>query len=238
MSQSQNPPDFFLSLPHQCSYLPEEDATTLFLDPSIQLDSDQYARFLQKGFRRSGDLVYRPYCANCRSCVPVRVPVAQFKPSRSQRRTWKKNQDLDIIQCPAEFREEHFALYERYQGSRHPGGGMDQPSPDKYLDFLVSQHTKSQFIEFRLDSQLIAVAVVDCLPDSLSAVYTFFHPDHDHRSPGVFAVLWEIEQARNRRLSWLYLGYWIDDCSKMSYKAQYRPLEAFQKGEWIPFTPA
>lgn len=232
MSQSQHPPDFFLSLPHECSYLPEQDATTLFLDPSVQLESDQYARFLQKGFRRSGDLVYRPYCSNCKSCIPVRVPVDRFKPNRSQRRTWSKNQDLNIIELEAEFNKEHFALYELYQNTRHRGGGMDQPSPGKYMEFLVSRQTKTRFVEFRLEQELIAVAVMDVLPDSLSAVYTFFDPKHSARSLGVFAVIWEIKQALSRGLSWVYLGYWINQCQKMSYKAQYQPLEAFQNGCW------
>ena len=233
MTSHHKPPEVFLSMPHACSYLPGCTATSLFLDPRQPLDSRQYAAFMRLGFRRSGDLIYRPHCRECNACVPVRVPVNRFQPDRGQRRIWKRNQDLSVVARPPVFQQEHFELYQRYQSSRHPGGGMDDPDPQKYLNFLGSRHIHTVFYEMRLGQKLLAVAVTDILPDGLSAVYTFFNPDEKRRALGVYAVLWQIEHARERALSWLYLGYWIKECQKMAYKGRYRPLEVFLQGHWV-----
>lgn len=232
MTSSHKPPEVFLSMPHTCSYLPGRTATSLFLDPRQPLDSQQYAKFMRLGFRRSGDLIYRPHCRACNACIPVRIPVDRFQSTRSQRRIWKRNQDLTVIARPSAFEQEHFDLYQRYQSSRHPGGGMDDPDPQKYLNFLGSRHIHSVFYEIRQNHRLLGVAVTDILPDGLSAVYTFFDPDEKRRALGVHAVLWQIESARAQRLPWLYLGYWIKECQKMAYKGQYHPLEAFLHGRW------
>ena len=149
-----------------------EDGDLAVLDPRQKLDSKSYAGFTRLGFRRSGDFIYRPHCGACRACVPVRIPVACFKPSRGQKRIWRRNQDLEVRAHPAVFSSEHFSLYARYQASRHPGGGMDDPDPEKYLHFLAAGRIDTVFHEMRLDGRLLAVAVVDHLPDSLSAVYT------------------------------------------------------------------
>ncbi len=220
-------------MPHPCSYLPGRTATSLFLDPRQPLDSRQYAGFMRLGFRRSGDLIYRPHCRGCNACIPVRIPVDGFRPDRGQRRVWKRNQDLSVIPHSPAYSEEHFKLYQRYQTRRHPGGGMDDPDPQKYINFLGSQRIHTVFYEIRLRMKLLGVAVTDILPDGLSAVYTFFDPEEKRRSLGVYAVLWQIEQARERRLPWLYLGYWIKECQKMAYKGNYRPLEVLVNGHWI-----
>ena len=232
MTSHQKSPEIFLSMPHPCSYLPGRTATSLFLDPRQPLDSRQYAGFMRLGFRRSGDLIYRPHCRHCNACIPVRIPVERFNFDRGQRRLWKRNQDLAVIPCPPLYRQEHFDLYRRYQTARHPGGGMDDPDPRKYISFLGAQHIGTVFYEIRRQEKLLGVAVTDILPDGLSAVYTFFEPDEKRRSLGVYAVLWQVEQARERRLPWLYLGYWIKECQKMAYKANYRPLEVFLNGHW------
>ncbi len=237
MTQSQRPPELFLSLPHSCSYLPGRRSTSLFLDPRRKLDSETYAHFVRLGFRRSGDFVYRPHCGPCDACVPVRIPVARFRPNRSQRRVARRNADLTMHARPPAFSDEHFALYARYQAARHPGGGMDDPDPDKYLAFLAASRIDTVFHEFRLAGRLLAVAVVDYLPDSLSAVYTFFDPDEKARSLGTYAVLWQVAEARRRGLRYVYLGYWIADCAKMSYKAGFVPLEACRHGVWLPLDP-
>jgi leucyl-tRNA---protein transferase len=234
MTSHQKPPEIFLSMPHPCSYLPGRTATSLFLDPRQRLDSRQYAGFMRLGFRRSGDLIYRPHCRECNACIPVRLPVDRFRPDRGQRRIWKRNQDLRVIPCPPIFCQEHFELYLRYQARRHPGGGMDDPDPHKYINFLGSQHIHTVFYEMRRENKLLGVAVTDILPDGLSAVYTFFDPDEQRRALGVYAVLWQARQAVERRLPWLYLGYWIKDCAKMAYKTNYRPLEVFFNGHWVP----
>lgn len=238
MTSQQKTPTLFLSLPHPCSYLPEKMATSLFLDPRQKLGTEAYAGFMRLGFRRSGDFIYRPHCGACQACVPVRIPVVHFKPSRSQRRIWRRNRDLEVRAHPAVFSSEHFSLYARYQASRHPGGGMDDPNPEKFLNFLVASQIDTVFHEFRLAGRLLAVAVVDFLSDSLSAVYTFYDPEERARGLGVHAVLWQVEEARRRQLPYVYLGYWIRESPKMAYKANYAPLEAYRDNRWSAFNPA
>jgi leucyl-tRNA---protein transferase len=237
MTGHQPTPDVFLSMPHPCGYLAGETATTLFIDPRFPLNAQHYATFMQLGFRRSGDLVYRPHCAECQACVAVRIPVARFSPNRGQRRVWRRNRDVCIVPRPATYAQEHFDLYMRYQAGRHPGGGMDDTDPQKYLNFLVARRIDTTFYEMRVAERLLAVAVVDRLNDGLSAVYTFYDPAAAERSLGTFAVLWEIEHARASRLAWLYLGYWIAQSPKMSYKVNFRPIEAYRNGYWSEFQP-
>ncbi|MDH5648862.1 MAG: arginyltransferase [Gammaproteobacteria bacterium] len=232
MSIQQSRPTLYLSLPHNCSYLPKQTATTLFVDPSYSVGTQLYQDLLLIGFRRSGNLVYRPHCQFCRECVPVRIPVNLFTPNRSQKRIARTNQDITVFPAEPVFKEEHFELYRRYQARRHGGGTMDDPDPQKYIDFLTSRTLTTSFYEFRCNKQLLAVAVTDVLPESLSAVYTFFDPGETHRGLGVFAILWQIEQSKRLGLNWLYLGYWIKDCQKMAYKAHYKPLEGLIDGSW------
>ncbi len=228
---------FYATAPYPCSYLPERTSTSLFLDPRLKLDSEDYTGYMRLGFRRSGDFIYRPHCGVCRACIPVRVPVARFEPNRGQRRIWKRNTDVTVQPHPPVFSAEHFALYTHYQAQRHPGGGMDDPDPEKYLGFLAASRIDTVFHEIRCDGKLLAVAVVDHLPDSLSAVYTFYDPDEMERGLGVYAVLWQIEEARRLGLPHVYLGYWIKESPKMAYKASYRPLEAFLDNRWVTLDP-
>jgi arginine-tRNA-protein transferase len=130
------------------------------------------------------------------------------------------------------FDQEHFDLYRRYTRLRHPGGGMDTDEPAQYRGFLISPWADTRFVEFRKEGRLLAVAVTDVMNQGLSAVYTFFDPDEPRRSLGVYAVLWQIDYARREGLPWVYLGYWIAETAKMSYKTRYRPLEAYLGGEW------
>ncbi|HYY16343.1 MAG TPA: hypothetical protein VE965_06835 [Gammaproteobacteria bacterium] len=127
--------------------------------------------------------------------------------------------------APPDFKHEYFQLYQKYLAARHPGGGMDNPTPQSFMEFLTASWADTIFYEFRLDRHLLAIAVVDRMEDALSAVYTFFDPDHSARSLGRFAILCEIEAARIAGLKWLYLGYWIKECRKMRYKSEYRPFE-------------
>lgn len=233
MSSHQSSPDIFLSMPHACSYLPGKTATTLFIDPRYPMDREKYGRFTRLGFRRSGDLVYRPHCRDCTACIPVRIPVERFHPSRGQKRIWKRNSDISMSPRPAAFIQEQFDLYLRYQAARHAGGGMDDPDPHKYLNFLVGRQVETTFFEMRRDQQLLGIAVVDRLAEGLSAVYTFFDPAQPGRGLGTYAILWEVEQARALGLPWVYLGYWIAESPKMAYKANFRPLEAYRHGRWV-----
>lgn len=164
---------FYATQPHSCSYLPEEQATTLFLDPSQPMDVHVYADLSEMGFRRSGDHLYRPHCQNCNACVPARIPVAQFSPNRQQKRIFKRNADLQVRPIKPHFSEEYFDLYQRYIEQRHADGDMYPPSRDQFSTFLVRDLPFSRFYEFRLDGRLLAVAVTDLLPNGLSAVYTF-----------------------------------------------------------------
>jgi arginine-tRNA-protein transferase len=188
---------------------------------------------LKHGFRRSGSLIYRSYCEHCSACIPVRIPIKRFSPNRSQRRCWQKNQDLEIYITPAVFNAEHFELYQRYIGARHTDGNMATDDHDTFMNYFVSPAIETRFVEMRQKRQLIAVCIIDVLDDALSAVYTFFDPDHAHRSPGVFSILWQVAEAKSRNMEWLYLGYWIEECQKMNYKSAYRPLERYANPDWV-----
>jgi arginine-tRNA-protein transferase len=225
---------FFASEEHPCSYLPGEDAVTLFADPKARMTPQLYSALSDLGFRRSGEYVYAPRCPRCHACLPARLPVQAFKPGRSQRRNMAMNRDLEVRVLPAQFNEGHFALYQRYIQSRHPEGSMATPDREQYNRFFSSSWSDTRYVEFSLDGQPLAVAVIDLLERGLSAVYTFFEPAEHKRGLGVFAVLWMIEEIKRRGLPYLYLGYLIRESRKMAYKAHYRPLEVFRDGRWQP----
>ena len=223
---------FFATPPHECNYLPGLEATTLFADPRFPKSTRLYTALSDCGFRRSGEHLYIPHCEGCSSCIPVRIPVREFRPSRNQKRNLRRNQDLSLSASPPEFNQEHYRLYQRYLASRHAGGGMDNPTPETYMEFLTSSWAETTFFELRLGGQLVGVTVADHLHDGLSAVYTFFEPREQQRSPGRYAVLCLIELARSQGLDWLYLGYWIKACRKMRYKSEYRPLQYYSDNAW------
>lgn len=230
---SPSPQLLFYATPgHDCSYLPGREAVTVFADPAHPKSPALYGALARHGFRRSGQHLYVPRCPDCSACVPVRVPVRDFQPRRRHRRVRRMNQDLVVRERPACFDPQHFELYCRYQHQRHRGGGMDNPTQEQYLSFLVCDWCETLFFEFLLDDELVAVAVVDRLPDALSAVYTFFDPQQSARAPGVNAVLFEIDEAARRGLRWLYLGYWVSGCRKMDYKREYLPQERLVEGAW------
>ncbi len=239
MRNDQNQTDlqrlaFYQSQEHPCSYLPGRHAASLFADPTARMTNAMYSRLAEYGFRRSGSHTYRPSCPNCTDCIPVRIPVRDFREGRAQLRVRRHNADLHVNPVAPQYQEAHFQLYRRYIAARHPGGGMDDPDPRKYLEFLTSAWSDTRFYEFHLDQQLMAVAVVDHLEDALSAVYTFYDPEQSNRSLGTYAILWEIELAQRLGLPWLYLGYWIKDCQKMAYKGRFRPLQIWRDGQWLP----
>lgn len=215
---------------HDCSYLPGRQARSLVAAPESPMTTALYSRLVQHGFRRSGDRVYRPQCAACADCIPVRVLVRQFQPNRAQRRNLKANADLTATPLPAVFQPEHYALYERYLAWRHADGRMADTSPEDYREFLTNDWCNTRLVEFRAQGQLAAVAAVDRLTDGLSAVYTFYEPTMAKRGLGDYAVLWQIDQAQALDLEYLYLGYWIAACRKMAYKDRYRPFESLRPG--------
>ncbi len=223
----------YTTYPHSCSYLPEQEATTLFVDPRTPMSSALYSQLSLLGFRRSGSHLYRPNCSNCSACIPARVPVGSFEPKRNQRRAWRRNRDIEVRELDDISSDEPFELYRRYIEERHHDGDMYPPSRDQYQSFLSAEWGVTRFYGMFLDDRLVGVAVADVIDDGLSAIYTFYDPDLQDRSLGTFAVLWQIEAAREMGLDYVYLGYWIKQCQKMAYKIQYRPLELYVNGSWV-----
>lgn len=221
----------FLTTDYPCSYLPGRMARNLVADPTVT-DNRLYTQLAGLGFRRSGEHIYRPHCRGCTACRSLRIPVERFQPNRAQRRIWTRNQDLHMREMEATFQDEHFELFARYIMVRHSGGGMDPASPENYWSFVTSRWCPTWLCEFRLHQRLLAVAVIDRLDNGLSAVYTFFDPLEEARGLGTFAILWQIAEAQRLGLDWVYLGYWIERCSKMAYKARFNPHEIFITERW------
>lgn len=225
--------NLYATPPHTCSYFDDRSAVTLFADPNAQFDGLVYQWLIDRGFRRSGAHIYKPKCPDCNDCIPVRIAVNDWRPRRNQRRTWNRVAErLQIKPQKALFQQNHFDLYTRYLNNRHPDGDMAHSDEDAYMNFLATEWCDSRFVEISLDGALLAIAVTDYLPLGLSAVYTFFDPAQEGLSPGVIAILWQIQEARRLGRPYLYLGYWIAECRKMAYKDQYRPFEAFIDGQW------
>ena len=235
---SQRTVAFYVSEPYPCGYLADRQARSQIVIPSRAIDHELYTQLVQQGFRRGGLYIYRPHCESCQACIPVRVPVDDFQPNRSQRRTWQRNSHLRGRQLPLRYEERHYELYHRYQVARHDSSSMAQDSAGQYSEFILQSTVESWLLEFSDADELKIVSLVDVLDDGLSAVYAFFDPDDRHAGLGVYNVLALIEIARRLGLPYVYLGYWINGCRKMAYKSNYQPIEALIDGEWRLFHPA
>ncbi len=224
---------FFQTQPHTCSYLSNQSATTVFLNPQQKLDQALYSQLSEYGFRRSGKHIYKPMCEDCHACIPIRIPVSLFKPKRQHKRTWKRNQDLTISVVRSIDTDEHYALYQSYINERHADGDMFPPSKEQFKSFLANHWPSSRYFEFRFEGKLIATSVADVLGNGISAVYSYYDPCEQPRSLGTFIILYLIDQAKQLQLPSLYLGYWIKSSPKMNYKSTFRPLEVQDGASWL-----
>lgn len=224
---------FFQTQAHSCSYLEDQTASTVFLNPKQSIDRALYSQLSEYGFRRSGLHIYKPLCADCTACVPMRIPVDLFKPSRSQKRAWNKNKDVTVRIVDTIDTEEHYALYEDYINRRHKDGDMYPPNKEQFQSFLAGEWHSTCYYELRIGDKLIATSVADIMDNGISAVYTYYDPDQDKRSLGSFVILYLVEQAKKLNLPSVYLGYWIKNSNKMNYKSAYRPLEIQSGNRWV-----
>ena len=229
---------FFLTAPSPCPYLPGREERKVFAHlppgdgPSVN-DS-----LTQSGFRRSQHIAYRPACESCSACTSARIPVGDYRFSRSERKILSRNSDIRRHLVESEATMEQFDLLRRYLAARHPGGGMTDMGWLDYVSMVEDTAVRTHLIEYRLPSEddgpgrLVGVCLTDLLHDGLSMVYSFFDPDMERRSLGRFAILDHLQQAETVGLPYVYLGYWVKGSPKMDYKAEFRPLEALRPWGW------
>jgi len=229
---------FYVTTAYSCGYFPNKLAQSLIASPQHLIDAHIYSGLIQQGFRRSGKFAYKPHCETCQECVPVRVVLAEFTPSRSQKRAFKQHQNLTTTILPIDFHEDHYKLYAAYQTARHTNTEYvkeektEQDEAEQYKNFLCQTNVESVMVEFRENGQLKMVSVIDIVLDGLSAVYTFYETSDSSSSFGTYNILWQIELAKTLNFPYLYLGYWIRDSQKMAYKQNFKPLEMLIDSEW------
>ncbi|MDC3378965.1 arginyltransferase [Planctomycetota bacterium] len=219
-----------------CVYLPGQ-RWALRMIPCPDEDGG-YQNLLDHHHRRSGWIVYRPVCHTCQACRPIRVPVSTFKPSRSQRRTLRRNADVTLQVGPPEPTEEKRLLHNRYVSDRFGKADAGLPSLDAYAEVFGSSPVTTLEMTYRVGDRLVGVGIVDALPDVISSVYFFFDPDEGRRSLGTYSALREIQYAEATGRGFVYFGYYIAACREMRYKARFRPCELLGRdGVWRPFEP-
>ena len=215
---------------HECPYIPGMTAKTdyrLIEDCSAV----EYQGLLQRGWRRFGCTFFRPICTDCLECRSLRLEVEQFTPSRSMKRTWKKNQDIKVLLQPVSMSATHLELYEQYHrdmATRRSWGDKSVSAGNYFQTFVEGKNDYGFELLYLKDDRLVGVALVDILPEALSAVYCYYAPDQRERGIGVFSVLMQLELARRRAIPYLYLGYWVEPNISMRYKSRYRPHELLE----------
>lgn len=230
---AQRPQFFYTTAALPCPYLAgrtERKVVTELEGPDAEKLHNALSR---AGFRRSHNIAYAPVCQGCRACIPIRVRVADFLPDRSLRRVARANADLTAWEAEPRASPAQFHLFQRYQHARHGGGDMADMTFHDYRAMVEDTPIASFIAEFRAaDDRLVGACLTDRLDDGFSAVYSFFDPDLAARSLGSFAILWLVERARRASLPYVYLGYWVPQSHKMSYKSRFRPAEIFSAGLW------
>lgn len=228
---------FYTTASYPCSYLPGRMARSEVAAPAHLVDDAAYSRLIEQGFRRSGLFTYRPDCETCQACIPIRVDARRFQRDRTQRKLWNRMRTMRVKVSPLRWDPRHFDLYQRYQSRRHPGAGMDQDDQAQYTQFLLTSRVRSDMAEFTDDEGVVRmVAIMDRVDTGISAVYTFYDPDW-RGSLGTYGILWQLEYCRHLGLQWLYLGYWIEESPKMSYKSRFQPHQILRGGVWIEPSP-
>ena len=223
----------FRTSEHPCSYISDQNATTIFLDPATKISQKLNSALTDKGFRRSGHLLYKPDCNSCKACIACRIPVKKFKSKSSFKRILKINQDIRVDVSSDLKLDESYALYESYINHRHVDGDMFPATEKQFNAFILENTDDTIFFKFFDKEKLIAVSVADILQDGLSAVYCFYDPIDKRRSLGTYAILYQIHRVLEQERLYLYLGYWIKNCRKMLYKTRFRPLEMLVNNKWV-----
>jgi leucyl-tRNA---protein transferase len=212
-----------------CPYLPEREWLT-YTFAANYMDPAAYEKLLKKGFRRSGSHFYLNSCTECIECIPIRISAKDFRPSKSQRKVIRKNQDISISRRAAGYTDESFELYRKYNEDRH--NSTEGPNEDDYIRFLCTSPITSEMVEYRLEGTLVGCGWIDLLPKGISSVYYAFDPEWGSRSLGTYSIIKEIEMCLKLEKPWYYLGFYVPKCRKMEYKADFTPHQLFQNGRW------
>lgn len=224
--------DLPTSTPTDCPYLPDRLACSEGFTIDGPMDGAVYRALMDRGFRRSGQVFYRPHCPGCQRCIPIRVPVASFAPTRSMRRIWRRNMDVTVTAEAAIPTDEKHALFGRYLAAQHDG--MMTSDRTSFESFLYDPVIERVDFCYRLGRRLVGVSMADRVPGALSSVYMCFDPAEQRRSLGTYSVLWELEHCREQDMRHYYLGYYIQGSRTMSYKARFQPSEILDAtGRWV-----
>jgi arginine-tRNA-protein transferase len=240
---SRDTPQFYLTAPSPCPYLPGRHERKVFTHLVGEKAGDLNDLLTHGGFRRSQSIAYRPACDSCRACVSIRVIANEFRPSRNMRRVLAHNRDIVGELRTAAPTSEQYSIFRAYLDERHRYGGMADMTVLDYAMMVEDSHVETRLIEYRLrkpgaaahgpGETLVAVALTDILSDGLSMVYSFFEPEQHERSLGTFMVLDHIARARRMGLPYVYLGYWIDGSKKMDYKSRFLPQQRLAPSGWL-----
>lgn len=218
-----------------CNYLTTEKEQLLVIRDERCHTDLVYEQLMARGFRRSGNEIYRPHCPGCNACQSIRIPVNTFKPSRGQKRIINRGQKTFTVTHGPTPDPGSYALYEKYINERHSNGSMFPSSVEQYEGFLFCEWLDMMYINLWHGDDLVAVAVTDVLPNGLSAIYTFFDPEFESYSLGSYCILNQVAICKELLKEYLYLGYQIDNCQKMSYKTKYKPYQRLICSQWINF---